>query len=655
MFARIKVQVGLSRDTMRGLMGTPKHLRVAPATASALLTSTALTAFAALAADLPVVKAPEPPPFFVFQDTLLEYRYETAATEPGAALHFPKHIANVTHIDAYPYGTNFVSVDFLKSTTADPSFPAAAPFKGDGSAEVYALYRGTFSGNAFTDSKMFSFGPIKDISLGFGGDIESHNNAFAAQKRAVVVGPQISFDVAGYLTLQVNLYKEWNHNGIAQTGVPAFPANPDYDPVNGRLSFRPTAEFEAAYAQPLAFTGLPLTFSGFTNLVLPKGLDGFGSHTRTEVLSSNRLTLDVGSFWGRPKLVDAFIGYKYWLNKFGTNAQFGQPSYTPGSLEHQFFFGVDFHLGNTANLAALAQKPTGVVKKGPPEPRAAPPFFVFQDTVLEYRYETAATEPGAAVHFPKHIANVTHVDAYQYGTNFISADVLKSTSADPSAPATGPFKGDGSAEFYGIYRGAFSGNAFTNPKMFAFGPVKDISLGFGGDLEMHNNAFAAQKRAVVVGPQVSFNVPGYFTIQINLYKEWNHNGIAQTGVPAFPANPDYDPVLGRVSFRPTAEFELAYAQPLTFTGLPLTFSGFANVVLPKGLDGFGNRTKTEFLTGNRLTLDVGSFWGKPRLVDAFVGYKYWLNKFGTNAQFGTATYTPGSLEHQVFIGAAFHI
>ncbi|MEA2858762.1 MAG: hypothetical protein QOC72_801 [Methylobacteriaceae bacterium] len=640
-------------------MITRKHLVFAPATAA----SFSILAAAAMAADLTVKapQAPPPPPFFVFQDTVLEYRLETAATEPGNAVHFPKQIANVTHIDAYQYGTNFVSVDFLKSTNADPSFPATAPFTGDGSAEVYALYRGTFSGNAFTNSKMFTFGPVKDISLGFGGDIESHNNAFAAQKRALVVGPQISFNVPGYLTFQINLYKEWNHNGIAQTGVPAFPViNPNFDPVNGRVSFRPTAEFEAAYAQPLTFTGLPLTFSGFTNVVLPKGLDGFGNHTRTEVLSSNRLTLDVGSFWGRPKLVDAFIGYKYWLNKFGNNAQFGQASYTPGSLEHQFFFGVDFHLGNTANLAALPARPSTILRKGPPEPAAptVPPFFVFSNTVLEYRYETAATEPGAAVHFGKQIANITHVDAYQYGTNFISADVLKSTPKDPSAPATAtpPFLGDGSAEFYGIYRGTFSGNAFTNSKMFSFGPVKDISLGFGGDLETHNNTFAAQKRAVVVGPQVSFDVPGYFTIQVNLYKEWNHNGIAQTGVPAFPVtNPDFDPVTGRVSFRPTAEFEFTYAQPLTFTGLPLTFSGFANVVLPKGLDGFGNHTKTEFLTGNRLTLDVGSFWGKPKLLDAFVGYKYWLNKFGNNAQFGTPTYTPGSLEHQVFLGVDFHI
>jgi hypothetical protein len=56
------------------------------------------------------------------------------------------------------------------------------------------------------------------------------------------------------------------------------------------------------------------------------------------------LTLDVGSFWGKPKLLDAFVGYKYWLNKFGNNAQFGTPTYTPGSLEHQVFMGVDFHI-----------------------------------------------------------------------------------------------------------------------------------------------------------------------------------------------------------------------------------------------------------------------------------------------------------------------
>ena len=35
-------------------------------------------------------------------------------------------------------------------------------------------------------------------------------------------------------------------------------------------------------------------FSGYTNIVTPKGKDGFNVQTKTEVLSDNRLTLDVG-------------------------------------------------------------------------------------------------------------------------------------------------------------------------------------------------------------------------------------------------------------------------------------------------------------------------------------------------------------------------
>ncbi len=44
----------------------------------------------------------------------------------------------------------------------------------------------------------------------------------------------------------------------------------------------------------------------------------------------------------------------------------------------------------------------------------------------------------------------------------------------------------------------------------------------------------------------------------------------------------------------------------------------------------------------------------PKLLDVFVGYKYWLNKFGNNSHFGDNSYTPGSYESQVFAGVALH-
>ena len=171
------------------------------------------------------------------------------------------------------------------------------------------------------------------------------------------------------------------------------------------------------------------------------------------------------------------------------------------------------------------------------------------------------------------------------------------------------------------YRGTLSWNALSATKAFSFGPVKDVGFYYGFDANTKNTAFAPQKDLVVGGLQVQFDVPGYFNVAVALHKEWNHNGIVPqlqaigVGCPgACTENP---------SFRPTAVFEAQHMQPLTFTGLPLRFSGFTNVVLPKGPDGFGIQTKTELLTDNRLTLDAGKLaMGKADLVDLFVGWRY---------------------------------
>jgi len=266
-------------------------------------------------------------------------------------VHFVKNIANLTHVDAYQYGTNFFSIDFLQSTNADPTAPiiqnTVAPynFNGQGSLELYALYRGSLSGNAVTHSKMFSFGFLKDISLSYGGDGESQNTEFAPNKRDIVGGVQFSFDVPGFLTVAVQAYHEWNHNGLTQTGGAfAGPSNPDFNTYTGTVNFRTTPEFEVTYLQPLSFTNLPLSISGFANIVMPKGVDGFGNKTRTEILTANRLTLDFGDVaFHHPHLVDVFVGYKYWMNKFGNNAHYGDKSYTAGSFESQVFAGVAIH------------------------------------------------------------------------------------------------------------------------------------------------------------------------------------------------------------------------------------------------------------------------------------------------------------------------
>ena len=117
-------------------------------------------------------------------------------------------------------------------------------------------------------------------------------------------------------------------------------------------------------------------------------------------------------------------------------------------------------------------------------------------------------------------------------------------------------------------------------------------------------------------------------------------------------NSDFNATTGDVNFKVTPEFEITYLQPLTFTGYPLSISGFANIVMPKGKDGFNTNSRTEILTAERLTLDLGQVaFNKPKLLDLFVGYKYWMNKFGSNGSCSgvcATSFSPGAFESQVF-------
>ncbi len=301
---------------------------------------------APVATEAPAATAPPAKPsFFLFSDTQLSFWHEFTGAEPSIPYTITKNILSITHNDAWQYGTNFVNIDFLFSDTRDPAAPWGGPGYpipywgvGNGAFEVYATYRGTLSFNELTKTEAFKFGPVRDVSLYFGGDINTKNTAFYPQKRNVVIGLQLAFDVPGYFNVAAAFYKEWNHNGIVPlVGYP--PGSSEW------VSFNPTAVFEAQYMQPLSFTGIPLRFSGFTNVVLPKGNDGFGVATVTELLTDNRLTLDFGQLVAKkPNLIDVFFGYRFWLNKFGNDPYPPGGGFVPGTMESTFYVGVAWHI-----------------------------------------------------------------------------------------------------------------------------------------------------------------------------------------------------------------------------------------------------------------------------------------------------------------------
>ena len=244
----------------------------------------------------------------------------------------------------------------------------------------------------------------------------------------------------------------------------------------------------------------------------------------------------------------------------------------------------------------------------------------FSDTWMGVRDGTTIANPGeekGGRNVNKIIVNAGHFDAGAYGSNFLSADVLLSDANEPAVSSAG-----GSTEFYGVYRGQLSPDHFLglNTK---FGPISAINFEWGGDLETENTAFAPNKKAIVAGPNFHIAIPtGFLNIGVHVYHEWNHNGFCTNACTSGG---------GPVDFDTTAEFEIVWLLPLSFTNLPLDFRGFTNVVLPKGRDGFGNQTATEVLARPQINLDVGKlFFDKPNKVYTYFQLELWLNKFGND-------------------------
>src|SRR5882724_7404882 len=175
------------------------------------------------AADLPIkakpVKATEAP-YFLVNENSVSYRYEFTATNPGAGK-TPKHVGTFSHFDVWAYGTNFFNIDWLKATSRNtPSNPCpiiGGPQGCEGYTEIYGFFRSTLGWNELTHSKMFAYGPLKNISFAYGADFNTDNTFLGSAKKSVQGGLQADFATPfnGNLSLSAFAYKEWQHDGFA--------------------------------------------------------------------------------------------------------------------------------------------------------------------------------------------------------------------------------------------------------------------------------------------------------------------------------------------------------------------------------------------------------------------------------------------------------
>jgi len=257
----------------------------------------------------------------------------------------------------------------------------------------------------------------------------------------------------------------------------------------------------------------------------------------------------------------------------------------------------------------------------------------WSDTSIGYRTGGRFREPFNASEIHKDIIDINHVSGYAYGTNFFNLDVLLSNKTDPSAPGAK----SGAQEFYLVYRNTISLGKVSG-KEFAYGPVSDVGLTLGFDVNTKDDAgYNSKKRMLVVGPTLAFKVPGL--LNVGIYGLWESNApnneFTQTSVSRYRY--DTHPMLSAV-----------WAFPIGASGW--SWEGFANWIAAKGKDEFGNQTAPETNIDMQLLYDLGPLLGaKPKTFRAGFAYQYWHNKFGNDSK-----RVPGASASTPMVKAEYH-
>jgi hypothetical protein len=287
----------------------------------------------AFAADVPV-KAPaaapsaQDMPFFFVNDNRITYAYQPNATEPSVTSQTARQVLALTHFDVWAYGTNFANLQVDRYDHNDPAGPC--PLFGSsgcgGATEFYGLIRSTFGFNQIFNTKMFTAGPLQNVSLEVGGDWKNANSLASPETQRFFAGLQFAFDLPyhGYIDIAPGMVKEKDHLSFL---TPAFTA-PGPGVPDGNTDVAPAAAVEVNYYMDLGFLPdwLPLSVSGRAGVYFTRGTGTsvnipIWTPLATQIESEPiRLTLDASRMiWG-PKyshFADVWVAYKYWQNKYG--------------------------------------------------------------------------------------------------------------------------------------------------------------------------------------------------------------------------------------------------------------------------------------------------------------------------------------------------
>ncbi len=260
----------------------------------------------------------------------------------------------------------------------------------------------------------------------------------------------------------------------------------------------------------------------------------------------------------------------------------------------------------------------------------------FSDTYIGWRTGSEFAEPFNNQSISKNIFNLSNVSGYKYGSNFFNVDLLISDKNDPASAAQ---PNTGAQEAYVVYRHTLSLGAVTGTPLKFGGIIRDVILQAGFDWNTKSDAgYNSKKQMLVVGPGVSFDVPGFLDVAVLEFYESNapYNTFTNTGV-------------SRYHYDPHPALSAAFGIPIG--NLPLSFGGYALWIAAKGRDEFGNPTVAETHFDVKLMADVGKLAGGPSgTFQAGVAYEYWQNKFGND----TAIAGKGAFAHTPMVRAEYH-
>lgn len=237
---------------------------------------------------------------------------------------------------------------------------------------------------------------------------------------------------------------------------------------------------------------------------------------------------------------------------------------------------------------------------------------------------------GKAADIERNSIEYTHTGSWGMLNNFADLTVAQSDKAEPASGG-----GSGATELYAILRPGISLNALTNTTTFRKGPLRDITVEVGANLETKNSSYAPSEKTLYIGPKLEFALPrGFFNVGLHYRKEWNHEG-----------------VLGKSEhYDPDFNIEPAWLLPFKVGKVHLAYAGFADYNTAKGKDSFGSETVGEFLLRNTLALDVGALlFGRAELIDVTGGFWYWHNEYGKPSS------DPGAEQMTPLFGLAFHL